>query len=507
MKIKFISFFLFLSLSTEAQIADLNKLSKGKLYSSDEIKDSNNNIKGYFLLFETDKVAKETYDLEYVVLDENLTKVTNGTITEMKFESFLIDAANVNVSAELYKDKLLLEFSDNFQSMKAYRRYRLLDIKTNALSNPFIFNKDKMVMNPVFDRKMKNYADNESQEMHFFEGVGLVVNSSWTDKKAGRTEKYMAHYDENFNQVWKCVYEDMSIPGKIQKRPEYVKSDKDVIVMFSHNTKQGTWSTNNFSIFFIDSKTGKLLNQFEFPSMDKFAYKIVDCKMKDEQIFLFGNQSKKSQYGNTNDTENIGLFKYGFNKSDAKLTESQYLSWESMVEKLPVNKLGNVKNEGFMFVHNMLSLEDDSVIVVTETFMQVPITTNNMYFFKLTKDFKLEEVFEVSKFRNKFPNTSGHSDEIKKYGLFDFIDYQDLGDDQFLFFLNDNEKKSRNRRKSTLYGIVSYTDGKFKRQTLDLKTETSSIVALNAKKGYLVLVENFDDPHKSNEFRLEKINY
>ncbi len=44
--------------SMYGQIADLAKLSSGKFYSSDVIKDSDNNIKGYFLLFETDEIAK-----------------------------------------------------------------------------------------------------------------------------------------------------------------------------------------------------------------------------------------------------------------------------------------------------------------------------------------------------------------------------------------------------------------------------------------------------------------
>ena len=75
-----------------AQMVELSKLSTGKLYDSDVIKDEKNNIKGYFLLFESDKIQKETFILEYVVLDENLTKVTNGYIEEMKYSSLLLKA-------------------------------------------------------------------------------------------------------------------------------------------------------------------------------------------------------------------------------------------------------------------------------------------------------------------------------------------------------------------------------------------------------------------------------
>ncbi len=142
-----------------------------------------------------------------------------------------------------------------------------------------------------------------------------------------------------------------------------------------------------------------------------------------------------------------------------------------------------------------------------ETFEQSPIKTNNMYLIELSEKFKLNQVFQIDKFRNKFPRTIAHSNDIKKNGLFDFIDYHDLGDNEFLFFMNDNEKNSKNRKKNTLYGIVSYSDGVFKKQTLNLKTESSSMNIYPSKKGYAMIVENFDLFGKPTELRLEKINY
>ena len=131
MKKKYLLLFCFFSLIANAQITNLARLSKGRLYSSDVIKDSNNSIKGYFLLFESDKVAKETYELEYGLLDENLTKVTNGFITEMKYESFLFDAKSISVEVSRYKNKLLLQLSDNFggsdlvMDNNLFKRYRI----------------------------------------------------------------------------------------------------------------------------------------------------------------------------------------------------------------------------------------------------------------------------------------------------------------------------------------------------------------------------------------------
>lgn len=499
--------FCFFCTIMQGQIVDLEKFSKGKFYSSEEIKDEDNSIKGYFLLYENDKVAKETYQLEYVVLDENLTKVTNGFITEMKYESWLVDAEKIKSRVSVYKDKLLIQLTDYIQGSEFFRRYRLLDVKNNELSKPFIFAKGEMKLDPVFDRKNTNAINNNSEEMFFFEGVGLVVDSKMLDKEENLTQNYLAHLDDNLKEVWRYTYNNSS--DKKLKWLHYLKSDDDIITMFARGSKNNSLRqyVNEVSILFIDSKTGILRSEFIFPDLDKYSYRVVDCKISDDEIYVAGNYSKALKNGNIDDIDNVGLFSFTFEKSSGKLKKSNYVKWESLSGKLDVNKNGYVKKEGNLFPHKMLLLDSGKIIVAAETFIQAPITTNNMYFLEFNDKLQLNQVFEVEKFRNKFPRTVAHSSDIKSYGLFDFIDYQDLGDDEYLFFINDNEKKSRNRKKSTLYGIISYSDGQFKRQTLELKTENSTKYIYNAKKGYLLLVEDFDVENKSSEFRLEKINY
>lgn len=509
MKNNFLLLFCFFSFSIlQAQIVDLQKLSKGRLYFSDVIKDENNNLRGYFLLFETDKIAKETYQLEYVVLDENLTKVTNGFMTEMKYESWLLKAEKISVRVAIFKDKLLLQFADYYEGDEYYKRYRLLSLKDNQLSKPFIFSKGKMLVDPVFDRKNTNMINNFSENIVVYEGVGLMVDSKTLYKKMPEFSKsYLVHMDSDFKEIWRYNYSDIN--DKVLNNLKYVNSDEDLIVMYNHAYKG--WMApiylNKVSILFLESKTGVLRNEFEFPELEKYGYRVVDCKITSDKVYLYGNYSETNKKGFIKDTDNLGLFNFVFDKKTGKLTKSHYLKWESLSDKLPIDKKGYVKKEGYLYPHEMLLTDEGKIILVAEAFIQSPITTNNLYFFEMNNNLDVNQVFTVEKFRNKFPKTSGHSSSIKKYGLFDFIDYQDLGDNEFLFLFSDNEKKSKNRNKSTLYGIVSYSEGKFKKQTLELKTETSTVNAYNAKKGYIMLVENFDEKNKATELRLEKINY
>ncbi|HNP32530.1 MAG TPA: hypothetical protein PKN96_04510 [Flavobacterium sp.] len=505
MKTKILFLFLIASMGINAQITDLKKLSSGKYYSSDIIKDSNNNIKGYFFLFESDKIAKETYELEYVVLDENLTKVTNGFITEMKYESWLISARNIDVNLTLYKNKLLIQFQDYFDpnGIAGYRRFRILDLQTNKISDPFIFNQGKMVINPKVDRKIKNYSTVQSEEMQFCNEVGLIVDSRNLDREY--ENRYLALYDDKSNEVWRTVYENGEDKKRI-KSLTYMNSDKDILVYFNHFNKRAIY-VNDFSVLLIDAKNGKIIKEFFFPNVDDYAYKLVDVVIKENEVTLLGNFTAKSDYGFTSDTDNTGLFSFRLDKKTGKTLDSKFIYWKNCGTKMAINSSGYIKDEGYIFIHNMLPLSDGRIIAVCETFLQQPITTNNMYFLELSKDLKLNQVFEVDKYKNKFPGTVAHSNDIKKNGLFDFMGYQNLGDDEFLFFLSDNEKGSKNRKKSTLYDVVSFADGKFNKQMLNLKTETSTISAFPSKKGYIALIENFDQDDKPSEIRLEKINY
>ena len=414
MKTKIALLLFLLSFKVEAQITDLNKLSQGKFYSSAAIKDSNNNIKGYFFLFETDKISKETYELEYVVLDENLTKVTNGFITEMKYESWAMEAKGIKVEVSLFDNKLLIRFNDDFgpNMSEVYKRFRILDLKTNKLSDPFIYNKDKILLNPTFDRNLKNYDGNESQNMSYYNGAGLIVNSMQLDKDTKNETGYLSKLDENFNPVWKTVYED----GTIKKKTRiinYLNSDKDVIVMFNHTKKNWLKMLNDFSVLIFDAKTGKLITEFLFPNMEDFAYKVVDVKLTDKEVILLGNFSVKSESGYTNDTDNTGLFSYRLDKTSGKMIDKNFIYWQDIGAKLAIKPNGYIKEEGYIFIHNLLPLSDGRVIAVCEAFLQSPITTNNMYFLELSKELKLNQVFEVDKYKNRFPGTTAYSDDIK----------------------------------------------------------------------------------------------
>jgi hypothetical protein len=498
-----------LSAGLQAQVAKLESLSKGKFYSSAAIKDGSNSVKGYFLLYESDKVAKETYQLEYILLDENLDRVTSGFITEDKYEGFSFKVMSINVEASLCRNKLLLEFSDNFETTLAYKRYRILDITTFEMSEPFMAKDGKLVFNPVFDKNLRDDYDKQSDSVMFFKDVGLVTFSPYVTKKSADREKYITHFDDNFNPVWKYVFDLAEGKGKSvdQKSAFYIQSNANLIVLLTDGVRSGGKFMKGLAVHFLDAKTGKLIKEQASPEGSTFAYEVDECLITDDKIVLTGLYREGEQWGNIVSYMNEGMFRHVYDRATLEILDAKKLGWKELLNgEYTLDKRSLIDGEGSMFLHDVRPLSNGGMVAVCEVY-GIPILTFDIFFLEFNPDFTLKQIFVAKKFRTKFSGWIYNTADFVKYGIFDYVDYQDLDDDEIVFLFLDNEKAGTDRKFTNRFGIVSYSEGKFVRQTLELESPGSSRNIINAKKGYMLVQENFNDKNKKDEMRLETINY
>lgn len=176
-----------------------------------------------------------------------------------------------------------------------------------------------------------------------------------------------------------------------------------------------------------------------------------------------GSYATYSNYSMVLDSNNLGLFRFVFDKSTGEMLTSCYLKWDSLKDKLDINENGLIKKD-HLYIHTILPEENGNVIVVTEAFENSSATTKNLCFFEFDDQFVLKDFFIVEKTKSKLSHYGAATWLMKNNDLFDITDYQNLGNDEFLFFFN----KMKRIPISTKYGIVSYANGAFKRQTLDL---------------------------------------
>jgi len=121
-----------------SQIVELKKLSTGKLADASVLYDRNNDdVYGYFYIFEKDKVSKTEYSYEYVLLDKNLNKVCSGEFKENL--SFTKSYGQWYFSfSSVYRNGFIsigMIMKPNWYFIPS--KYRLLDVKENKLSDAF----------------------------------------------------------------------------------------------------------------------------------------------------------------------------------------------------------------------------------------------------------------------------------------------------------------------------------------------------------------------------------
>src|SRR5699024_7750173 len=82
--------FLFLSTISISQVQKLRDLSRGNFIGSNIVyTDDGTDVYGYFLLYQFNQKSRNVYDIEYILLDKNLNKITGGVFTEGVYKKFL----------------------------------------------------------------------------------------------------------------------------------------------------------------------------------------------------------------------------------------------------------------------------------------------------------------------------------------------------------------------------------------------------------------------------------
>ena len=107
--------------SAISQVQKLGELSAGRLLDSAVImEDDESDVYGYCLLYEVDRKSKEVFELEYVILDKNLNKLTSVTLTQGVFKTIL---AKTNAELTFVKkigNQLTIAVNDRLVNLGPY---------------------------------------------------------------------------------------------------------------------------------------------------------------------------------------------------------------------------------------------------------------------------------------------------------------------------------------------------------------------------------------------------
>src|SRR5690554_279844 len=150
-----------------AQVQRLGELSSGRFIDSRIIyEDTSEDVFGYFLLYESDRKSKEVYDLEYVLLDKNLNKITSNTFVQGVYKSML---SKTDVSFSFVKkmgSDLIFGLQDKVETTNILfnDRYRRLNLTDFNLSEELVvidFKPQERIYKPGIVMKSSELTDNQ----------------------------------------------------------------------------------------------------------------------------------------------------------------------------------------------------------------------------------------------------------------------------------------------------------------------------------------------------------
>lgn len=120
--------------TVQSQVQKLGQLSSGRLMDSEVImEEDESDVFGYCLLYELDRKSKEVFQLEYVILDKNLNKLTSTSLTQGVFKSMFAKTRPELTFVKKVGNQLTIGVNDrlvNFSQMDLIRffNYRFVNM-------------------------------------------------------------------------------------------------------------------------------------------------------------------------------------------------------------------------------------------------------------------------------------------------------------------------------------------------------------------------------------------
>lgn len=498
-----------------------NKLSVDKVYSA-YLRNSGSimekgQIKGYFFLYQSDKIDKHTNEYTLQILDENLNKVRDIKFQDSKKLSLLEAAYNGGSLAFLFKN------GDT----------KTLDMKIYGLDG-----KEKFTYSREFDRKTDQLMA-RYETLHTDEGTNQNVYDlgeqgyvSVLPLKDGKQVTYEVDYfSSNEKNQW--TYTPTDDEEKFANAEFLGSTDNTIIleVLKKSRLLSGKPSAHLVGINFITKK-----KVFDIDNEnDEYTFvpaSVVPQKGSDKTLVMGSYFDKDA---NIVKDASKGLAIYTVN-TDGKVIAKIYNSWKDDFAKyLPTNSKGKIDNVGFLYIHKLIQTPGGKMFVVGEGYKRqasaggialnmlgalggvrtnagvTKIVITDMVMMEFNDKFKVSGASIYDKPNNTAisTNASDYSSQhalamyLKSVGAFDY-DFSTGNIDNSDFSVCYSSWERSSDYKGETFNSIHYNGSKFTTDKIELKSKASTMKVFPAKAGSVMIMEYFKKD-KRLDFRLEKL--
>ncbi len=509
---------LLISLVTE-KISAQSKLSIDKVYSA-YLRNSGTisaqgQIKGYFFLYQSDKIDRHTNEYTLQVLDENLNKVNSIKFEDSKTLTLLESAYNGTSLSFLFKNEDSKTLDMKIYSLEGKLKYtysRQFDKKTDDLMKQYeTLHTDEGTNKNVFDLK----------------GLGYV---SVLPMRDGSQRTYEVDYYSSENRKqWTYVPSD---DEEKYAFAEYLGSTDSLIiieVMKKNKAFSGKPTAHLIGLNFITKK-----KIFDIED-SKEQYKIVPASISplpNGNMLVMGSYYDREQ--NISKDFGLGLAMYELSTS-GKVINRVFNSWAGdFARYLPANSNGKIDDIGYLYVHRLIRTPDNTLFVVCEGYKRqasasgialtalgamaggggsgvTKIVVTDLVVMEFNPQYKVTAATIYNKKHNTavagamsdYNSQHAIANYLKMMGSFDYeFTTGEADNSSFSICYSDYERTSE--YKGRTFNAIHYTGTKFTTDKIELKSKASTSKVFPAKAGSVMILEYFKK-EKRLDFRLEKL--
>lgn len=468
-------------------------------------------IKGYYMFYQEDKIARGEFAYQLHILDADLNTVATKSIVGTKNLMLAEGAYNGN--------SIMLKFLDFRNDVVRLQRYGLDGQLIQEYESEF-GNFERLAYLNLRKEEL------EGTSLHSVPGQGFVHYRFVKDPRY----MYIVEFYPNEGEPWSQT----PPPGvKLVQTAAYLGHTDDLLI--SNVAKKKGLNSRKMDNFVMgtDLKSGKRLFEVKMENSD-FDIQILSVAPynPDRGIELLGLYFKLGD--NVMKDPSLGFCRVNIDEQ-GNLKSTDLISWATDVAKvLPVNQKGKIKGIGYVYFHDMITDAEGDIYLIGEQFKKTvsgaglalnalsnnqavsnfQLTVDDMMIFHLSPEFELKgvDIFAKSKSRVLLPPGYGLvspqilATVMKQFGAFDYAFTQQSPDNKVFtvgFIDWDREGKGKNQ---LVFGAITRNEGAYALDKISLETRATDLQVQPGKPGYIVIFE-YLKRERQLELRLEQINY
>jgi hypothetical protein len=494
------------------------KLSMDKVYSaylrSSGTISSQGQTKGYFFLYQSDKIDRHTNEYSLQILDENLNKVRSIKFEDSKKLSLLESAYNGGSLSFLFKNE----------------DTKTLDMKIYDLDG-----KLKYTYSREYDKKtddlMKQYETlhtDEGMNKNVF-NVGQQGYVSVLPMRDGKQRTYeVDFYASDAKKQWTYI------PTDAEKfaDAEYLGSTDSLIIL--EVLKRNRLMSRDVSSHLVGINFVTKKKQFDLDYVNddhKMMPSFVGTMEGTGNLMVMGPYYDKDQNMGKDFSRGLSVYEI---TTTGKVLSKTYNTWAGdFARYLPTNSKGKIDEVGFLYIHKVLRTPDHKLFVVgegykrqanaagialtvlaggrTNAFGVTKVVITDLVIMEFDSKYKVTGATIYDK-RNSNAVSGPMADEnsqhslaiyLKAVGAFDYAFTTGEADNSnFAVCYSDYQRDSE--YKGQTFNTIRYNGSKFSKDKIELKSKASTMRVFPAKAGSVMIMEYFKKD-KRLDFRLEKL--